>query len=206
MRATAGLVNILRLAAVFVAAAWISPGAAQTFTPASRVEAPGVGNLYRVAPNLYRGAQPTKEGFAHLSGKLGIKTVINLRHEHDDKAQAAGLPLQLQRVRFQTWHIGDDGGAKIVRALRLLREAEARGPVFVHCKHGSDRTGAIIALYRILYQGQDKESAISEMMQENFGFHKVWATAPGWANIPAYIRKADVEDLRRRVAAGSGGN
>ena len=60
-------------------------------------------------------------------------------------------------------------------------------------------TGAIIALYRILYEGQGKDAAIKEMMEGGFGFHPIWAALPDWGNIPAYIRKVDIEDLRRRI-------
>lgn len=62
-----------------------------------------------------------------------------------------------------------------------------------------DRTGAIIALYRILYQGTDKETAIKEMQDGGFGFHPIWAALPVWGNIPGYIRGVDVDELRKAV-------
>jgi peptidoglycan/xylan/chitin deacetylase (PgdA/CDA1 family) len=173
--------------------------AAETAVSVTFVTAPGLTNLYRVTPRLYRSAQPEAEGFAYLSKKIGVKTVVSLREFHDDAKLAAGLPLTLRRVPINTWHIGDDGGAKLARALRYIREAEARGPVLLHCQHGSDRTGAVIALYRILYQGRSKQAAIDEMQNGGFGFNPVWAALPEWGNIPAFIKGVDVEAMRRMV-------
>ena len=45
------------------------------------------------------------------------------------------------------------------------------GPFFVHCQHGSDRTGVCIAAYRIVVQGWTKQDAIREMTGGNYGFH-----------------------------------
>jgi protein tyrosine/serine phosphatase len=68
-----------------------------------------------------------------------------------------------------------------------------RGPTLVHCEHGADRTGLVTALYRIAYQGWNKNAAIDELENGNFGFHDVWI------NIPAYIRNIDVPALRKKV-------
>ena len=188
------------LAAAGVSAGHAGPAAGQSASPAVHIDTPGVGNLYRITPRLYRGAQPTQEGFVFLSKTLGVKTIVSLREWHDDAELAAGTALVLQRVGFNTWNIGDDDGAKIVQALHFLRAAEAQGPVLVHCQHGSDRTGAIIALYRILYQGQEREAAIAEMVNGGFGFNPIWASLPEWGNIPGYIRGVDIIDLKRRIA------
>ena len=176
------------------------PALAEPLAPAERIEGPGAGNLYKVTPTLYRSAQPTAEGFAFVAKKLGVKTVVSLRTSHSDVAAASGAGLKLRHVPIDTWHIGDDDGGKIVAALRYIRRGEARGPVLVHCTHGSDRTGAVIALYRILYQGVSKEDAIAEMMDGGFGFSPVWKVLPAWGNIPGYIRGVDVAELRARVA------
>ena len=176
------------------------PALAEPLAPAERIETPGAGNLYKVTPTLYRSAQPTAEGFAFVAKKLGVKTVVSLRTSQGDDAAASGTALRLRHVPINTWHIGDDDGGKIVAALRYIREGEARGPVLVHCTHGSDRTGAVIALYRILYQGVSKDDAIAEMMGGGFGFSPVWNALPVWGNIPNYIRGVDVAELRARVA------
>lgn len=61
--------------------------------------------------------------------------------------------------------------------LQELREGAAfletfPGKIYVHCARGVDRTGMIVATYRILHQGWDRKRAIMEMLDD--GFH-LWA-------------------------------
>ena len=179
-----GLALPQRLWAQISAADWAQP-----------VALAGVPNLHRVTALIYRSAQPDAEGFRNLAG-FGVKTVISLRRSVDDSPLAAGSGLQTLHIKITTRHIRDENGAKIVLALRALRDAQANGPVLVHCTHGADRTGMIIALWRMLYQGWSRDDALNELQNGGFGFHHVWV------NIPRYIRKVDLADLRARIEAG----
>jgi len=147
-----------------------------------------VRNWFQVAPGLYRSAQPTAAGFREIAGH-GITTVLNLRVFHNDERAAAGNDLELVRVPMQAFSVGDD---EVIAALRVIRQAP--GPVLVHCLHGADRTGTIIAMYRIVEQGWEKEAAIAEMTGGGFGFHAVFN------NLPDYVRRADIERIRAALA------
>jgi protein tyrosine/serine phosphatase len=50
--------------------------------------------------------------------------------------------------------------AQITRVLGILEAND--GAVFVHCKRGADRTGVVIASYRIDRDGWDNAQALSE--------------------------------------------
>lgn len=161
-----------------------------SYLPAQPIELKGVPNLHRVSATLYRSAQPDMAGFALLERHLGIKTTVSLRAFHFDAPLMRHTKIKLVSIRIHTWNIKT---TEIVAALRAIREAEKHGPVLLHCQHGADRTGMISALYRILYQEWSKDAALAEMQSDTFGYHAVWG------NIPAFIRKADVEALRREV-------
>jgi protein tyrosine/serine phosphatase len=161
---------------------------------ATPISVEGVPNLYLVAPNFYRSAQPTEKGFRAIVQQKGIRTVINLRAFHSDEALTKGLRLRLFDFRMHAWHIEQED---VVGALRALRLSMTIGPTLVHCEHGADRTGLITALYRILYQGWSKDAAIGEMENGSFGFHDVWI------NIPLYIRMIDIEQLKRDTATAT---
>lgn len=47
------------------------------------------------------------------------------------------------------------------------------GAVLVHCYHGADRTGLIVASYRVIYQNWDLNEAKREMQQGPYGYHSV---------------------------------
>ncbi len=171
-----------------------STTSARPATWATPVSVAGAPNLNKVAPNFYRSAQPEDAGFKALAKDPGIKTVVSLRAFHTDKLLLEGTGIKLIRVPIFTWHIETED---VVKALASVRKAEAIGPVLLHCQHGADRTGLITALYRVLYQGWTKGAALDEMQNGNFGYHAVWG------NIPRYIRKIDVEDLRKMVEKAS---
>ncbi len=158
---------------------------------ATPVPLEGAPNLHRVEDNFFRSAQPDAKGFQRLSATYGVRTVISLRAFNSDQALARGLDLKLVRIRINTWHIERED---VVAALQNLRRASRDAPVLLHCQHGADRTGMITALYRILYQGWSKLAALDEMQNGMFGYHAVWG------NIPRFIRRVDIKELRRDVA------
>jgi protein tyrosine/serine phosphatase len=149
---------------------------------------PGLPNFFKVSEGLYRGAQPTAAGLKSLK-ELGVKTVIDLRAGHSDSVPIpAGL--DMVRIPMRAWRAPE---ADMVRFLRLAADPK-RGPVFVHCQHGADRTGLMVAVYRLAVQGWSKDEAVREMTSGGYGFH------PVWKNIPAALRKLDVAKLKK--AAG----
>ena len=159
-----------------------------------RPELPGMENLWRVTADFYRGGPPDAAGFRALEG-LGIRTVISLRQTVNDVPLAAGSGLLLVRVPMKSRYVSENHGARIVRAMQALRQGLQVGPVLVHCHHGADRTGAIVGLWRMLYQGWSRQQALDELIAGGYGYH------PMWANIPRYLRKVDLDDLRARIKA-----
>lgn len=155
---------------------------------AVRIIKPGLPNLHRVSDDLYRGAQPTTEGFRELQA-MGVKTIINLRFFFNDQEAMAGSDLAYEEIWMNAWHAEDED---LVRFLQLITDHD-RAPFFVHCHHGADRAGMLSAVYRILVQGWTKDEAIAEMTQGGFGFH------PMWQNLVVYLRDLDVEKLRQRA-------
>ena len=148
----------------------------------------GVPGFAKVSDVLYRGGQPTREGFLELK-KLGVRTVINLRSLHSDRELLEGLGFKYLHVSFKPWHMEDED---MVRFLKVVAEEEHQ-PVFVHCALGVDRTGAMVAVYRMYAEGWAAEEAMAEM--EQLGFHNVWE------NLKRYLRNLDVEAVRELVRA-----
>jgi len=120
-------------------------------------------NFLKVDDHVYRGAQPTNSGFKELA-ELGIKTVVDLRDigEHsqaDERNLVTSLGMQYVSIPMQGMATPKDAEVTAVEA--LLNDATS-GPVFVHCKRGADRTGTVIAVYRIAHDGWNSKKALSE--------------------------------------------
>ena len=119
-------------------------------------------NFHQVNERLYRGAQPLPGGMRELA-ELRIKTVINLRgededaREEEDEAGAAGL--SYFSVPLPDFRRPKD--EQVEKVLAIINDAR-NWPVFIHCRHGEDRTGTIIAIYRISQEGWTYEQAKRE--------------------------------------------
>jgi protein tyrosine phosphatase (PTP) superfamily phosphohydrolase (DUF442 family) len=155
---------------------------------AAPLEKSGLPNLHKVSEDVYRGAQPTAEGFRELY-KMGIKTVVNLRSLHSDRDELGDVPLAYREIPMQAWRPEQE---EVLEFLRVVTDPD-QTPVFVHCQHGADRTGVAVASYRMVVQGWSTDEAIAEMMEGGFGFHGIWI------NLPRFLRKLDVERIRQEL-------
>lgn len=148
-------------------------------------------NLYQMTPTLYRSALPDSRAVPLLEN-LKIGTVINFLPESDNNWLKAPSIHQVQLV-YRTNHVDD---SDVLAALRAIKEAEANGAVLMHCKHGSDRTGLMAAMYRVVVQGWSKEEALNEMTLGGFG------SSNGFKDGVRYMMKADIDKLRTALANG----
>lgn len=129
---------------------------------------PGLPNFFRVSKDLYRGGQPEKIGVCGLK-KLGIKTVISLRQSGVDEEIFRNSGIDHLVIPMNAFFPRRQG---FRRFLRIVSD-RVRVPAFVHCRYGSDRTGAAVAIYRIKVQNWMPSEAIREMVDGCYGFHRI---------------------------------
>jgi protein tyrosine/serine phosphatase len=126
------------------------------------------GNFFQVSEGLYRGGRPDEAGVQRLA-QMGVKTIINL--ENDDQAVATergwAEPLGIKFVNapMDGMKTPDDNQVNQVEA--MLGD-KSQGPFYVHCLKGMDRTGAIIAIDRVVNEGWLPKDAYDEMNAMGF--------------------------------------
>ena len=152
---------------------------------AEPVELSGTPNLHRVSENLNRGAQPTAEGMKQLE-KLGVKTIVNLRTSGSDSGEIEGTALAYEHISMT---MSNPDPEKVTRFLKIVTDS-SRMPVFVHCRHGADRTGTMCAVYRIALEGWSRDEAIAEMTKGGFGYHCIWK------NLVNYLRELNIDSVK----------
>lgn len=122
-------------------------------------------NLYLVDKGIYRSEQPEHENVNNLKS-LGIKEVLNLREYHSDEDDLENANFIFHRIKMNTGNISEK---QLIAALQIMKNR--KGPILIHCWHGSDRTGVTIATYRIVFNNWSKAQAIDEMVNGGYGYH-----------------------------------
>src|SRR5262249_22908807 len=121
----------------------------------------GILNFGRVDERVYRGAQPDDLALAKLK-ELGIKTIINLRMPNDvvkgEPVRALGYTMVYTNAPMTG--VGKPTDEQINQILSLLETLPA--PIFIHCEHGCDRTGTVVACYRMKHSSWSAEAALRE--------------------------------------------
>jgi uncharacterized protein (TIGR01244 family) len=126
-------------------------------------------NFHKVNDQVYRGGQPDAQAWPGLA-QMGIKTVIDLRRE-DEHSSAAEMQAVnaagMKYVNVPMKGVVAPSDQQISKILSLLNSGE---PVFVHCRRGADRTGAVIACYRVTHDGWQRKQALQEAKSFGMGF------------------------------------
>jgi tyrosine-protein phosphatase SIW14 len=166
-------------------------GKAQTRNPnwATKLQIKHLDNFYKLNDSVYRCEQPDKKAFKALE-KFGIKSDLNLRDDQSDKDLLKKRDIERYRVKMNSEEVSKE---EIIEALRDIRLAPK--PIVVHCKHGADRTGVVIAFYRIVFCDWTKQQAIDEL--KNGGYH----FKTKYVNIIKLIEKANIKAIKKAVFA-----
>ncbi|MFZ1701568.1 MAG: tyrosine-protein phosphatase [Pyrinomonadaceae bacterium] len=137
---------------------------AQTKSPSKNLP-----NFFEVNLHVYRGGQPKSDGFAELE-RMGVATVIDLRDDDQNALREKAL-VENAGMKFINRPLRNWSRPRIDQIDEILREIEAADkPVFIHCKRGKDRTGTVIAVYRMSHDGKTAEEAIDEAKSFGIGW------------------------------------
>lgn len=139
--------------------------------------------------SLYRSGQFHRKNITVLKDHH-IGVVLNLRNRINDSHELRGSGIEEVRVRMRAKHITVED---VVEALSVI--INSKNAVLVHCYHGSDRTGCIVACYRMAVQGWSKEEAIAEFEQKELGYNETF-----FPNIREFLENIDVQSLRRALS------
>jgi tyrosine-protein phosphatase SIW14 len=135
--------------------------------PNQAVSKRDIPNFGQVAPNIYRGAAPTAAGLKKLK-EMGVKTIIDLRIEKKGQPEETSVAKQLGLNRIRIPMGSEAPTTKQVATFMQAIENAGNSPVFVHCQHGADRTGAMIGIYRVTKQSWTFDQTYKEMRKYGF--------------------------------------
>jgi protein tyrosine/serine phosphatase len=127
-------------------------------------------NFHQVHPYLYRGGQPTEAGLSQLK-EMGIASIIDLRGHpgqvNAERKQAEALGFKFINLPMSSAAPSSKQVNTFLHEVANARQGKS-GPVFVHCAHGSDRTGCLVGIWRVTADGFNYGQAYREMRKYYF--------------------------------------
>ncbi len=125
------------------------------------------GNFHPVEQGVvYRSGQLSGDQFTSRIEQNGIRTILNLRGNntgrpwYDDEmkaTRAAGV----QHIDYPISAGRELTDEQVSQITALLREAPR--PILIHCEAGSDRSGLVSALYKLLVEKRTAEEASAQL-------------------------------------------
>lgn len=125
-------------------------------------------NFHQVNDHVYRGGQPAPEAWPGLAN-MGVKTVIDLRREDEHSTAAEAAAVAAAGMKYINVPMKGVVAPTNEQINTVLAALNSEGPVFVHCKRGADRTGAVIACYRIQHDRWARQQALEEAKSFGMG-------------------------------------
>jgi tyrosine-protein phosphatase SIW14 len=122
----------------------------------------GIVQAAQVAPGIYRGGQPTRQGLVNLRDR-GFRTVVNLRSRHSERRQVEQLGMKAVEIPMRADILSEPPSEDMVFQFLDTILDPANQPVFFHCAHGCDRAGTMAAIYRMEVEGWSPRDALEEM-------------------------------------------
>ena len=147
-------------------------------------------NFYKISDVVYRSEQPSAELIPELK-QQNIDIIVNLRSRDKDKTTLQGQPFELVHVPIHTWAIDRNDLLQVMKTIQAAKQQNKK--VLIHCYHGSDRTGASVAMYRIIFESWSTEDALKEMKHGGYGFH------PIWVNIDNLFTSENIQWIRQQL-------
>lgn len=174
-------ISFIPVAAIMLCAL---PAGATDTTAAPAKKVVDLPNFHQVHPFLYRGGEPTAEGVNQLAA-TGVKTIFDLRNpgekRWDEESAAKKLGIKYIAMPMNSAAPTPRQVKTMMKAIENARKNPADGSVFVHCAHGSDRTGCMIGVWRVTDEKWSYDEAYKEM-------RKYWFT-PKFTNLSGAVRK-----------------
>ena len=126
-----------------------------------------IDRFMKVDEGIYRGSAPTVEDVIYLHKKYGIKKIISLDADCGNKIDRICQLLKIKHLNLPLH--GDKTSLLKILQYDICDLLNNGKPTYVHCLHGKDRTGFLIALYKVKCMGWTAKKAIKEAEFLHFG-------------------------------------
>lgn len=126
-------------------------------------------NFHHVENGIYRGGELSDKDLELLKQVYGMKRIISLDPEIGSRIDPIVKNLKMEHLMLPIDSSSTVFSGNLRYIYNNLRTLFNLQPVYVHCKHGADRTGLVIGLYRVKVNNWTCEQALAEARRYQFG-------------------------------------
>lgn len=138
---------------------------ARTCAAHSTPDEDGIRHFGKVDGRIYRGETPTEKTF-HTLERLGVKTIVDLRMVSKRGAAAEAALARAHGMTYTNLPLPGLGRPRPLKIRRVLNYIySVSGPLYLFCRRGCDRTGLVIACYRIEHDHWSHQAALQEAVR-----------------------------------------
>ena len=119
----------------------------------------------KVVPGLFRGGVPELVELPILKDVWGVNKIISLDGECGENIFPSVKKLGMKHIILP---LGDGRDPKIPQLKELIPKLLEDGPTYIHCRHGKDRTGMSVAMFRV-HSGWKLGDALAEAFKFGMG-------------------------------------
>ena len=126
--------------------------------------------MNKVSEGIYRSGRPNLNNNLHF-----LKTIVNLEDDYESVRKEWEY-CRRNNIIF-VWRPMSEIKKPYKHYLFYLAniiENRFKRPILIHCKHGHERTGIVIAQYRMNWEGWSKWKAIKEALRKGFNPLMLW--------------------------------
>ena len=131
--------------------------------------------ISKIAEGLYRGPRINWHRDIADIMRLEIKTVLNLEAAYDNEDVKECLKYGIQPLELNFSPYLPPTGDQIKVALDILTNQKFK-PTLMHCRRGKDRTGFVVAAYRMEVDRWERDKALQELRTHGMSLWLCWWT------------------------------
>lgn len=145
-------------------------------------------NFRKFSEQIYAGGIPSAKDLDYLRNILDVKTIISLDEMSANKIHKDVLNLKMKHISIPIDpNRGNSDNINYLR--RNIISLFRNQPLYIHCFAGQDRTGFVLAMYRILKDNWDCKRAISEARRYGYGRGISMSVQKSWFNFLCGLNK-----------------
>ena len=154
-------------------------------------------NFRKIDQQIYAGGEPDQKDLDYLKNILGIQAIVSFDQSISNKIDPWCKQNKIKHFTISLTGSESSYDEKIKYIVNQLPDLLLLNqPVYMHCLHGSDRTGFAVAVYLIKKQNFKFQQALNDIKKYGYGRGIPGSTQKLFNNILKTLSSSEIKDVQ----------